>query len=154
MTQLLIILIDWEPFFISSWFHFWSRFHCVCRCRCACLQERPDKTFIQISKHCCMLSLGIRMAKQTIPPSPDFGLGLLSWTSSHVLPQSFHLNCSFDLFRALMYLTHIYRHDSKTKTTSIELDVNTVCRLVWRNTAVVCLDTVNHWDLTCPVCLP
>ena len=32
------------------------------------LQERPDKTVSQISKHCCMLSLGIPMVKQTILP--------------------------------------------------------------------------------------
>ena len=33
------------------------------------LQERPDKTISQISKHCCMLSLGTPVVKQTIPPS-------------------------------------------------------------------------------------
>ena len=33
-----------------------------------------------------------------------------------------------------MYFSHTHRHDSKTKTTSTELDVNIVCRLAWRNT--------------------
>ena len=33
-----------------------------------------------------------------------------------------------------MYFTHMHRHDSKTKTASIKLDVNTVCRLAWWNT--------------------
>ena len=32
----LLNLIGWESLFLSSWFHFWSRFHvCQSRCRCA-----------------------------------------------------------------------------------------------------------------------
>ena len=107
------------------------------------LQERPDKTIGQVSKHCCMLSLGIPMVKQTIPPSffPAARSNFWLWSgstqltsSSHILLQSFHLKCSFDLFRALMYFTRIHEQDSKTNTTSTELGVNTVCRLAWWDT--------------------
>ena len=35
MTWLSIILLNgWEPLFISSWFHVWSRFHNIYQCRC------------------------------------------------------------------------------------------------------------------------
>ena len=35
MTRLSIILLTgWEPLFISSWFHVWSRFQNICQHRC------------------------------------------------------------------------------------------------------------------------
>ena len=39
MCRLSIALLNpigWESLFLSSWFHFWSRFHNVCQSRCRC----------------------------------------------------------------------------------------------------------------------
>ena len=172
MTRLLIILTGWEPLFLSSWFQFRSRFYNICRCRCAWKHVQLAGEIwwncqpnVQTLLHTEPISpplpwiLIIRAMKGYSHSSQwqnkhhnlsflfhwalsDFGLGLLSLTSSsHIFPQSFHPNCSFDLFRALMYFTHIHQHDSKSKTASAELDTSTVCRLARRNITL----TTTQW---------
>ena len=81
--------------------------HNICQCRCTWstsgLQERSGKTIREISKHCCRLSLGFRVVKQTIPPSffpvPLSNFWLWVYSVEFLLRtfyhESFHLNCSF-----------------------------------------------------------
>ena len=71
--HLIILLTDCEPLFVSSCSTFDRGFVIPVSVDAiestSDLQERPAKTISQISKHCCMLNLGIPMVKQTIPPS-------------------------------------------------------------------------------------
>ena len=81
--------------------------HNICQCRCTWstsgLQERWGKTIREISKHCCRLSLGFPVVKQTIPPSffpvPLSSFWLWVYSVEFLLRtfyhESFHLNCSF-----------------------------------------------------------
>ena len=44
MSRLSIIpLIGWEPLFLSSWFHLWSRFDNICQTRCWCTWKHVQR---------------------------------------------------------------------------------------------------------------